>query len=330
MATDPLSVDTPTSAHAGISEPTSRRFSSAQQTNPKSDNHSLDHSHPSPNQEDMKKEILNEFKGATFLVDLTADGAPFHADSHSVEAVLAHLRDQYGVTDTTLLSDEPSSKDSPRFPPGGFRREGDSYTPLRDFLNAIVDSTKNNTLPPTSRYLEGLDFEDYGREMKDIYNSLRPLKPDALGVLPPPTTPQPKVFWKAVAIIIEVKNRVTELIQQLSAYARCYLAADRRRSFAPAIGFHHKSLEILFFTFHRSGMSSSGPISLRTLEGFQTVVKYMVGILSIPDERAFGLDMTRAGDVFRINDRDYDIVRSICEHNCVRGRATAVYSLKCT
>ena len=295
------------------------------QTIPSSDSHS----HPSLSQEDMRKEILNEFKGAIFRVDLTADGAPFHADSDSVEAVLAHLRDQYGVTDTTLLSDETSSKDSPRFPPGGFRREVDSYTPLRDFLNAIVVST-NKSLRRSSRHLEGLEFKNYGREMNDIYNSPRPLKPDLLGLLPSPTTQQEKVFWKDVAIFVEVKNQVIELVRQLSTYARCYLAADRRRSFAPAIGFHHKSLNIIFFAFHRSGLSSSGPIPLHTSEGFQTVVKYMVGILSIPDERAFGLDMTRAGDVFRINDRDYDIVRPLFFRDNVRGRATAVYSLKCT
>ena len=56
----------------------------------------------------------------------------------------------------------------------------------------------------------------------------------------------------------------------------------------------------------------------------------MVGISSIPDEEAFGLDMTRRGEVYRINDRNYGIVRQICDRRCVRGRATAVYSLKCT
>ena len=55
----------------------------------------------------------------------------------------------------------------------------------------------------------------------------------------------------------------------------------------------------------------------------------MVGILSILDEEAFGLDMTRRGDVYRINDRDYDIVRPICVRNSVHGRATVVPCLKC-
>jgi hypothetical protein len=56
----------------------------------------------------------------------------------------------------------------------------------------------------------------------------------------------------------------------------------------------------------------------------------MVGMLSISDEEGFGLDMTRIGNVFRINERDYEIVRSISVRNSVCGRATAVYSLRCT
>ena len=285
-------------------------------------------SRPSLRQEVMKSQILREFKGATFLVDLTAEGAPFHADSNRVQAVLGRLRHHYGTTGTTLLSDDDSSVDRPRFPRGGFQKEGKSYKPFVHFLNAIVRAT-NECLLPGPCYLTGLHFDHYGLEMEDPYSSLRPLKPDALGLLRSPTHKQ-KFSWNDVAVIVEVKGQVTELIQQLSTYARCYLAADRRRSFAPAIGFDHKSLQIVFIAFHRSGLSSSGPISLRTPEGFQTVVEHMVGILSIPDEEAFGLDATRCGDMYRINDRDYDIVRPICVRNSVRGRATTVYSLKCT
>ena len=277
----------------------------------------------------MKSQILKEFKGATFLVDLTADSAPFHADSDSVQAVLGRLQHHYRIANTTLLSAENSSVDIPRFPPSGFRKEAKSYRPLIHFLNAIVHAT-NDCLHPSSHHLRGLRFDHHRREMEEIFDECRPLKPDVLGLLRSPTTQQRNLSWNDVAIIVGVKDQASELIQQLSTYACCYLAVDRRRSFAPAIGFQHKSLEILFFAFHRSGLSSSGPISLSTPEGFQTVVKYMVGILSIPDERAFGLDMTRLGDVFRINDRDYDIVRRICMRNSVRGRATAVYSLKCT
>ena len=277
----------------------------------------------------MKSQILREYEDATFLVDLAAEGAPFQADPDSVQTVLGRLRLHYGIADTTLLSDEDSSVDNPRFPPDGFQKKGKSYVPLIHLLNSIVHAT-NDCLAPSSRHLGGLHFDHHGWEMEEIFDSHQPLTPDALGFLRPQTTHQPKVSWNDVAIIVEVGDQIPELIRKLSTYACCYLATNRRRSFAPAIGFHHKSLDVLFFAFHRSGLSSSGPISLNTPEGFQTFVKYMVGILSIPDERAFGLDMTRLRDVFRINGRDYDIVRLICLHNGVRGRATAVYSLKCT
>jgi hypothetical protein len=35
----------------------------------------------------------------------------------------------------------------------------------------------------------------------------------------------------------------------------------------------------------------------------------MVGILSISDEEGFGPDTTRFGDVYRINVREYEVVR---------------------
>ncbi|KAH9163310.1 hypothetical protein EDB89DRAFT_2021130 [Lactarius sanguifluus] len=77
-----------------------------------------------------------------------------------------------------------------------------------------------------------------------------------------------------------------------------------------------------FLVFHRSGLSSSHGLSLLSEAGFQSVVKHMVGILSIPDEGAFGLDKTRSGNVYRINNRDYEIVRPIHKRISVRGPCT--------
>ena len=248
----------------------------------------------------IKSQILRDFKGASFLVDLTAEGAPFHADSGTVQAVLGRLLHHYGISNTTLLSDDDSSVDSPRFPPGGFQKEGKPYEPLIHFLNAIVRAT-DDCLPPRLRYLRGLHFYHYGREMEETANSQLPFKPDYLGLLCSPTSQQQKLSWNDVMIIVEVRSRVSDLLQQLSTYARCYLAAYRRRSFAPAIGFDHKSLQIYCFTFHCSGLSSSGPIPLRTPEGFQSVVKYMVGILSIPDDDfKTGFPQSRSGQTTRI------------------------------
>ena len=68
-------------------------------------------------------------------------------------------------------------------------------------------------------------------------------------------------------------------------------------------------------------------ISIRKDE-FQSIVKHMVGIMSIPDEAAFGLDMTRVKEVYRLNNHNYDIVRTIQNRESIRGHSTVVYRLK--
>ena len=60
-------------------------------------------------------------------------------------------------------------------------------------------------------------------------------------------------------------------------------------------------------------------------DGFESLVIYMVGILSVPDEEAFSLDTIHIGNVFCNNERDYDIVRPICMRNSVH--AVAVQQL---
>ena len=110
---------------------------------------------------------MRKFKGAIFLVDLTAEGAPFHADSNSVQVVLGRLRpgNHSDTTDTTLLSDGDSSVDCPRFPSSGFKEEGKSYEPLVHFLNVIVCAT-NESLLSSPRYLRGLHLVIMGGRWK--------------------------------------------------------------------------------------------------------------------------------------------------------------------
>jgi hypothetical protein len=108
-----MATDTPTPAQAAqavSSHQTSVRHSSAVQSS------STSHGHP---QDVMKSQIQSEFKPAK-LIDLTAKGAPFHADSDTVQMVLGRLRDHYGTTSHSLLSDNDSPEDTQRFPPGGF------------------------------------------------------------------------------------------------------------------------------------------------------------------------------------------------------------------
>jgi hypothetical protein len=164
--TVPFSVDTPSPAQAGISQyQLNLRFSNDSQLPSSSD------SDASLNQKVMKNRIRREFKGSTYLVDLSAEEAIFYAHPDRIQAVLGRLRHHYGLTDATLLSDEDSSVDNPRFPLGGF--QGTSYKPLVHFLNVIVHAT-NDCLPPGPRYLRGLHFDHHGREMEEIYNSHEP------------------------------------------------------------------------------------------------------------------------------------------------------------
>lgn len=272
----------------------------------------------------MKLQILREFRRATFYADLTAKKAPLHATSTDVKKVLNGLQTHH-IAEDTLLGNDDSTEDAPRFPPGGFKAETNSYGPFTHFLNAIIRAARECL---DERHLKGLQFYPHGVEMQSTVDSPKPLKPDILGLVHPPPHLPLKVSWIDVAIVVEVKSRQLELVQQLTTYARNYLAVDRRRSFSIAIAFDHKKLKMQFLVFHRSGISSSPELSLSSKPEFQSIVKHMVGILLIPDEETFGLDMTRSGSIYHINNRCYKIVRPIHERKSVRGRATAVYSLR--
>jgi hypothetical protein len=270
-------------------------------------------------QAEMKAAIFNKLKGATFTVDLTAPGAPLQATTDDVQRVF----DRLGVTHVTLLADGHSTIENPRLPPNGFKAETDSYEPLTHFLNNIV-SVANSCLG-SPRYLEALQFYPHAAEMRDKVNSERSLKPDILGPLGPP---EEKVSWKDVATFIEVKDESLDAIRQLATYAQSHLAFDRRRSFSIAITFHHKNLTLRFYCFHRSGLSMSPQLHLDKEGEFRSVVEHIVGIISIKDEAAFGLDLTRVKDVYRLNDRNYDIVHTIHSRPSIRGHSTVVYVLK--
>ncbi|KAH9026021.1 hypothetical protein EDB84DRAFT_1611629 [Lactarius hengduanensis] len=228
--------------------------------------------------------------------------------------VLNRLRDHHNITHATLLGNDHSTENAPRLPPNGFTVEKNSYVPLTHFLNVIVRAAKECLTPWAARHLSNLRFLPHDEEMLEAVDSKKPLKPNILGLLVRSPFPRKqKISWSDddVAVIVEVKHGQLILVDQLSTYARCFLSVDRRRSFFIAIAFDNQTLQMHFLIFHRSGLSSSHGLSLHSEAGFQCVVKHMVGIPSIPDEEAFGLDKTRSGDVYRINNRDYEIVRPI-------------------
>ena len=275
----------------------------------------------------MQAAILYELKDATFTVDLTAHGAPLQADPDDIQRAFDHLRDNCRLTHMTLFADNKSTKDVPRLPPSGFGAVTESYEPITHLLNTIVHAANSCLAGP--RYLEALHFHPHGVEMREkIYSDVH-LKPDMLGLLHPHTPDDPTISWNDVAVFIEVKSQLIEAVKRLVTYAHCHLAVERRRSFTIAITICRKQMTFHFICVHRSGVSISPPLHLDEEDGFRSVVGHIVGIMSIRDEEAFGLDVTHVGNVYRLNDRNYEVVHTIYERNDIR-RSAAVYSLKRT
>ncbi|KAH9048839.1 hypothetical protein EDB84DRAFT_126792 [Lactarius hengduanensis] len=256
----------------------------------------------------MKEKIFEELKSATFTVDLTARGGSLQANPDDVQIVVDSLQHNYSLTCGTLISTSMSTVWAPRFPPNGFRgREKESYQPFKDFLNIVVHVA--NTSLTHASYLKDLHFDVHDAEMGDKLDSRRPLKPDILGLRR--TLDGPKTLWDDVAVIVEVKDNMLDLVKQLATYARNHLSLNRRRSFSIAIAFDHRKLTLCFICFHRSGVSASKLLNLKNEDGFRSVIEHMVGILSIRDEAGFGLDMTHVKGMHLLNGRYYAIIFQI-------------------
>ncbi|KAH9065693.1 hypothetical protein EDB87DRAFT_1574178 [Lactarius vividus] len=209
-----------------------------------------------PTINDVNDKILREFNRPIFTVDLTAQGSPCGLTQTTFRR----------LTYETLFGDDKSTKDVPRLPACGFKAASKSYESLSHLLNIIVHAS--NICMTRARYLKHIRFDLHGVEMRERLDSEKPLKPVILGLLHSCTPDKPKISWNDVAVFIEVKSRLSDVIEQLTKYARCHLEDE---------------------------------------DGFRGVVEHMVGILSIKDEEAFGLDMTRVENVYRLNDRNYEI-----------------------
>jgi hypothetical protein len=211
------------------------------------------------------------------------------------------------------------------------------YEPLTHLLNKIIDTAEVFKSPS---HLSGLRFQVFTREISDIYGNHKLLKPDLVGIigeLPVETeepiegpakerAEKPGLSWEKVEVAVECKNTVRDMARQSGTYARCCVSSNRRRFFSLGIGFHYKRLEAYFNVFHRAGLSSSPPFKVTTPEGFELLVKHVVGILSI-DEATY-LDPTRFENFFCTNNHCYEIIRIIYVHNSLGGRSTIVYSLQ--
>jgi hypothetical protein len=277
-------------------------------------------------QAETKDKVLREIESVAFVVNLTSQGAPLQACSNDVQRVLDHLRDNCGFTHLTLFGDDDSTADAPRLPPNGFQTR--TYEPFIHLLNIIIRAT--NCCLTNPRYLEALRFYPHGAEMREKLDSgtLKPLKPEILGLLHSCTLQRPS--WNDVSVFVEVNARLVDAIKRLAAYARNHLTFNRRRSFSIAMSFNHKDLSLRFLCIHRSGISMSSQLHLREEDGFRGAIEHMVGLLSVKDEEAFGLDMTRENDVYHLNNANYRIMRTIHMRNSICDHATVVYSLQRT
>jgi hypothetical protein len=275
----------------------------------------------------MKALIEKELRGATYHVYLTTEDGILYADPRTVEVVIESLR----TTFRALTSGGDSSATDPRFPKKKFSRESQSYEPLIHLLNKIADTANRYV---TRSQLSELHFHRFGGQIEDTYSSHKGLKPDGIGIIGKLSTEKeesanvPEQSWEKIEFHIESKASVREMVRQSATYARCCLLRNKRRFFSLGIGFNYKTLNAYIFVFHRSGLSSSRPLKVTTREGFDGLVRHIVGILSFKDEAAYGLDTTRTQDMFCINNRYYKNIRFLYDRGSLKGRTTVVYSLQ--
>lgn len=285
-------------------------------------------------QSTTKGVIEREIKDATFYVDLNTQDGILYADPQTVNTVCNDLRDTFRA----LTSGGDSSASYPRFPTTEDPPESTSYEPLVHLLNQVID-TASPHIPPSQ--LSGLRFHCFSGKMKDIYGSHKGLKPDIVGIIGEPpigmknsaeksSAKKAELCWERVEVTVESKATVRDMVRQSGTYARCCLLSDPRRFFSLGIGFQYKNLEAYFFVYHRSGLSSSLALDLKTAEGFRGLVGHIIGILSIKGEADYGLDITRTQTTFCINNRYYVVGRVIFARGSLRGRCTTVYNLRGT
>ena len=222
-----------------------------------------------------------------------------------MDAVVRELRPTFDV----LTSRGESTETDPGVPEDSFDTEPGSHKPFTDLLNKIITIANPHISIPQSP-LRGLRFHPIGREVMDIYGSKNPLKPVIVGIIiePPLKTLIEEsvgkrgkesakdsgfnLIWGQIVVVVESKDNVKQMDRQSATYARSCFLNKQRRVFSLGIGCQYKSMEAYIFVYHHSGLSSSHPLKITTL-----------------DEPAYGLDPTRSEDIFCINDRSYKSFR---------------------
>ena len=283
-------------------------------------------------QADMKNRAGEGLRGRTYFADLTAKDGIFYADP----TIVANVTNSLSTTLGALTSEGVSSAIEPRIPNGGFTLEKPSYGPVSHLINKIIDTAEPHI---QQSHLRGLRFHPFGFEVNELYGSRKRLKPDGVGIIgnlperggkDSAGAKKVALSWEQVEVVFESKDSATHLVEQSATYARCCALGNPRRFFSIGIGFEFKKLEAYFFVFHRDGLLSSPPFVVTEADGFKGLVSHIVGILSLKDEAAFGLDTTRFEKWFYINYQCFEIVRPIYIRGSLQGRSTTVFRLQGT
>ena len=184
----------------------------------------------------MIARVTDELKDATYKVDLTARGAILYADPNIVNAVIDCLQSYHNISHGTLNlppgTANPRSKSSatdPRLPSDGFEDENDSYEPFVHLLNKIIDAANQCV---SASHLSGLQFHQFGKELKGRYGCAKGLGPDGVGIIGelPTGTEGSELSWEDIEVIVESKRTVRQMVQQSGMHTQFCLLNNRGAS----------------------------------------------------------------------------------------------------
>jgi len=216
--------------------------------------------------------LLKGLRGATFCVDLTAQGAIFYAEPNDVRAVLDRIQQQYHLTTDTLFWRWHFIGLRPAFPSPGFPSGNPfiraSHAPSHTIICVSKETLRQpvevaSCKGPPQCYLSSLHFHSHGIEVIGKY--VDPLKPHGVGLLGE-LLAGGRIFWEDVEVTAEVNSQIDVLVKQAATHARCSLLhiSNGRRFFAISIGFNYRTLEVYFFVEFHHMVSTDSLLGLST------------------------------------------------------------------
>jgi hypothetical protein len=273
-----------------------------------------------PDQSALMKIMEMELDGATWeSKDVMERLCP--ADDTVVRSVLHDLeRKEVWYTNSELLKaravkDQTGHTVAATAPAG----EKGHYQPLVDIFMAVKASfiaTRGNA---TGFHLDHVMLA-YDRPTADAVGDAAPIKPDVVLA----THWNKSLLWRDIMIPIEVKIDWRQMLKQIFTYARAvFVKQDRYFVLCILYNFKQKALRFCFCT--RSGIVSSPMLHLAKDEGFRAFVRGLVGILSLENEAAAGIQPSQ--DIVNwlrtFTGASYVKTERLMIRTALRGRGTA-------